>query len=85
MSLLNLSIVDASKTLVNVALWGAQAETFPYRKGCVMAFFKVKNTNFDGCTLNVLKSSTYVEVKKERENDEVDMLTTWYTTQWQKK
>jgi len=55
LSLTKFVLIDDTKTLVNVALWGKETEDFNYPAGTIIYLKNIKITNYDGLSLSVLR------------------------------
>ena len=57
-------LIDMTRTIVSVALWGKEAENFNYPVGTIIMLNNCKLTNFRGVSLSVHRSTFLTEVHK---------------------
>jgi len=72
---LDVTLVDKSMTEINLTLWGAQAENFDGSGNPVLAIKNVKVSDFNGCSISSLGSST---IQVNPDMPEVFELKGWY-------
>ena len=77
-------LIDQSKTVVSVTLWGKQATEFCLATGEVLLLRRVKMTNYGGLSLSIMRA-TEVNVLPEKYRDsEVIELRKWWKETWWK-
>lgn len=62
LKLKNFKLGDESGHEINVAIWGAQAESFSYKPGSILKIESVKLSNFDGFSLSIQRNSKVVNM-----------------------
>jgi hypothetical protein len=79
----NISIVDMSGLVVNVALFGEQAEKFSYRPGTMLLLINVIVNKFNAkYSLIVTRKSGMVEIEDYDGFRSSDRLRTWWVKTW---
>lgn len=79
----NVSIVDMSGLVVNVVLWGEQAEKFSYRPGTMLLFINVVVNKFNNkFQLMVTRKSGMVEMEDFDGFQSCDRLREWWVNKW---
>jgi len=79
----NISIVDMSGIVVNVVLWGEQAEKFSYRPGTMLLFIDALVNKFNNkYSLIVTKRSGMVEMEDFDGFKSCDQLREWWLNSW---
>ena len=77
--LLNIYINDTSDHLTRVAIWNKQATNFAHSIGTVLMMFDLEVVTYKNeFTLNVTKSSHYINVEASYEIDRVEHIRNWY-------
>ncbi len=79
----NLKIVDVSKTIINVAIWGDEAEQFKLPVGSILVLNNVQLTNYGGISLSVLRASKMIEMQVTNTSSSIlKELSMWYRKEW---
>jgi len=79
----NFKIVDATNSIVNVAVWGDEAQTFNKAKGCIMVLNNVQLTNYGDISLSVMRASKMIEMQvNENCLRIIKELNDWYIHKW---
>jgi replication factor A1 len=77
-------LIDQSKTVVSVTLWGKQATEFSLATGEILLLRRAKMTNYGGLSLSIMRA-TEVNVLPENYGDsEVVELRKWWKETWWK-
>jgi hypothetical protein len=83
LSLRNVTIVDKSKTVMQIAVWGAQAANFRFPRGTVLLLKDIFVSKYNGVSLSVRMSTGIIEMKAGY-LPQVDHLLDWYENEWSK-
>jgi len=70
----NITLVDSSNALVDVAFWGKDAESFNYQVGTVLMLRNVQVTDYAGITLSVTLKSRVFDVTDNTGHDVVALI-----------
>lgn len=79
----NFKIVDTTNLIVNVAVWGDEAEQFNKTKGSIVVLNNVQLTNYGGISLSVIRASKMIELQfNESCSRLIKELYEWYMNTW---
>jgi hypothetical protein len=79
----NFKIVGPTNSIINVAVWGDEAEQFNIIKGSIVVLNNVQLTNYGGISLSVIRASKMTEMQlSESSSRLIKELHEWYKNTW---
>jgi hypothetical protein len=80
LSLRKIKLIDKTNISVSVAFWGKQADDFEFNIGTCLMINKIQVTNYNGLSLNVLRCTEIMEVKRNYQIPLATELIEWYNS-----
>ena len=75
-------LINKEGYYVKVATYGKEAENFSYIPGDILFIYDAKLSSYGGLSLNIFMSSHIRKLNPNMQNEIVESLWKWWTTEW---